>query len=411
MKFEGNSIKITAVSIDKNIVKYDYSMPEILSDCFSKDLDFFYQYPENFDLKIVPESILYIPLVVNLLPFAWIKHFDIEVPTLDKAFFESVDDIRKGFKRVYPKIDFYADLKVDRIIENTYQQSDRVTCMFTAGVDAWATLLRILEQKPILINIFGADIKLEDTDNLDEADSEITNVANALGLEYYHITSSIRQFISEAGVIATFGDILKDTWWHGAQHSIGMLSLLAPFAYLNNINTCYIASSFTKEAEGKVNCVSYPFIDDMLKFGSTACKHDAYELTRQEKINMIVENFENNKRFFQIKACFSPINGVNCCKCEKCMRTIMAIKAANGNLSDYGFAVNDDTFVAIKNYLDSHILYHTEHWNNIKKEFKKNKKLFKDDNNVNWIFNYTFNNPKIYIRLAINKIKRIVKGI
>ena len=411
MKIEGNIIKIRSVSINNNVVNYDYSIPKALSNCFSKDLDFFYQYPENFDLRTVPKSILYIPLVVNVLPLAWIMHVDIEVPVLDKAFAECIENIKNGFKRVYPNIDFYANLKVGEITENTCMQSDKVTCMFTGGVDAWATLLRILDKKPVLINIFGADIKLEDTVNLGEADKEISNIANFLGLQYYHITSSIRQFISESGIRSTTGDVLKDTWWHGAQHSIGMLSLLAPFAYLNNINTCYIASSFTKKAEGKVNCVSYPFIDDMLKFGSTSCKQDAYELTRQEKISLIAESFEKNKKYFQIKACFSPINGANCCKCEKCMRTIMAIKAVNGNPADYGFNVSNETYCEIKGYLDSHILYHTEHWNNIKKAFQKNKKLFQADKNVNWILNYTFNNPKIYISLAINKIKRILKGM
>lgn len=57
---------------------------------------------QEFDLTTVPESILIIPAICNVLP---IRFFDstLIVNELDEVFYKSIPNIKQGYKDMYKK--------------------------------------------------------------------------------------------------------------------------------------------------------------------------------------------------------------------------------------------------------------------------------------------------------------------
>ncbi len=390
-------------------VEFDYTISNELLCLFAKEYKFFYEYMFDIDLQSIPKSILNIPFVMNIMPLIWISDSILEVEVLDKQFYDCLGNIKKGFERVYPKVKFKGTLLVDRIEENDYTPNGGNTIFFTGGVDATASLINNLSKKPQPFYILGADVRLDDTENIVAAEQDVSADAGYFGLTCKFIRSSVRYFYDGVKITDVYEKQLKDSWWHGAQHSIGMLSLMAPYAYAEKIETCIIAASFTKESEGKINCVSYPFIDEALCLGNTKCYHDGYDMTRQDKINLISTYGEKNDKRMMLRVCFTPQKGQNCNYCEKCMRTIMSLTATGANPNNYGFQVDEHVYDAIHKYLSSHFLYHTAHWRKIKNEFEKNKEKWKKDKNVAWIFDIKFNSFKIYMKLLKNKLKSVIR--
>ncbi len=377
-------------------------------ELFDRDFKFFYEYMFDIDLSEIPTSILNVPFVMNLMPLIWLSDSVLYVKTLDRAFYESLENIKKGFEKVYPKVSFKGKLVVDSLEDNRYEATDKTTIFFTGGVDATASLINNLSKKPKPFYILGADVSLNDTENIEAAKRDVPLALESFGMTCNFIKSSIRFFYDGVKITNIFEEKLKDSWWHGAQHSIGMLSLMAPYAFANKIETCIIAASFTKEAEGKINCVSFPFIDNELKFGSTGCYHDGYNMTRQDKIELIAKYGKENNANMLLRVCFLPRNGSNCNECEKCMRTFMSLKAAGANPEQYGFCVNHNTYSNVYKYLSNHLLYHTAHWKAIQAAYRKNENMWKHDEDVAWILKIKFNSFKIYRKIIINKIKRII---
>ena len=396
-------------------VEFDYTVSEGLSQFFDVEYKFFYEYLFDIDLSLVPESILNVPFVMNLIPLIWLTDSTLKINSLDRTFYLCLSRIKEGFKKVYPKFNWGGgNLIVEHLEENVYDvNKGKSTIFFTGGVDATASLINNLNKKPIPFYILGADVKFSEIENIIAAKRDVASASSSFGLFCNFIRSSVRFFYDGVKISDYFENIIKDSWWHGVQHSIGMLSLMAPYAYLNNICTCIIAASFTREAEGHINCVSYPFIDNQLKFGSTNCYHDGYDLTRQDKVNIISRYAKEHNQDVFLRVCFNPKEGKNCNCCEKCIRTIMALTVSlkekyQTGLKMYGFTVNSETYKYIKKYLSEKFLYHTAHWKAIQKEFRKDKDFWKKDKNVSWILNFKFNSLKIYIKILKNKIKRLL---
>lgn len=128
-----------------------------------------------------------------------------------------------------------------------------------------------------------------------------------------------------------------DSWWHGFQHGIGLIGHGAPIAHQFGLKDLYIASTFTIKEKGKVTCASDPSIDNHVRFLGTTVHHDQYEYTRQEKVAHIVEYAKQTRRHIDLRVCWITAGGENCCRCEKCLRTMFEIFAEGADPHDFGF--------------------------------------------------------------------------
>ena len=382
------TIEVQSVTAKGNklTVTYGLSNHDHLKRLF-KQREFVAEYSEN--IEKVPESVLVLPFVCNVLPIVWLLNGKLKVPRLDKQFYDSIPEFKAGYISQSPELNFAGKVEVEHLEDNSYERSDSVVVFFSGGVDAFATLFRHLEERPILLTISGADVKLSDTQACSSIEKNTVEAAEQFSLpKPVFVKTNMRTMIDEIAccklVAKTGGE-----YWHGYQHGISIVSNAAPVCYLNHCKMVYIASTYT--AENKVICASDPSIDNYVRICSTSVFHDAFELTRQMKLSLITSTVKKLGLYPFLRVCWKSSKGINCCKCEKCSRTIYGLLAENEDPRMYGFPLfsfdDDKQGAAIVNQLKTekdHTLYF---WEDIQERFRQTH-AYQDLSSVNWIYSY-----------------------
>lgn len=283
----------------------------------------------------VPDSILVIPLVCNLLPLVRLTNCSLNIETLDKDFYDGIEKIKAGYVKMYPMLEFKGNLQVKRLASTPSPSgARRNAAFFSGGVDAFATLVAHAKEYPVLLTVRGADIALDDEEGWSNVTQHVKVTQDTFGCDAIFIMTNFKCFLN----YKTLQDLIsksKESWWHGFQYGIGLLGLAAPMACIKGFSTIYIASSHTKNEQ--VTCASHPSIDNHVAYCGCRIKHDQYEYTRQNKIAHICEYVhKTNKKLF-LRVCWMSRGGKNCGICEKCLRTIYGILAEGRDPENFGF--------------------------------------------------------------------------
>lgn len=394
--------QIRLLQIDKceHIVQYKYVVSDDLKKYFILDNPIFVKYDEG--IGDVPDSLLAVPFVVNVLPIAWLTDSTIIVNEIDSVFYSSIDKIKSGYANMHPGFRFNGKVEANSIVEKSIPGENSATgVMFSGGLDAFSTLIAHYEENPHLITIGGADVALNDTKGWNLIKQQTLDATKEFGLpKPFFIESNFRYFLNERELDLLVVDS-KDGWWHGFQHGIGLLGLTAPIAHLYNINLIYIASSFWQGV--RMTCASDPTIDNNLAFGSTSISHDQYDCSRQKKIKLLSEFWQNNKKEMFLRVCWKSHEGNNCCRCEKCYRTIVGLLAEGLDPEQFGFKGYKEHIGGAKRLVngfmkESPVLRIC--WADVKNRYEE-LQIYKEDKNLNWIYNLRFdqNYSKFYYQM------------
>lgn len=392
-------IKILDVSIEKKVLKIQFITSENLKKffvCFSFQVDY------SIDISDTPTSIAILPFVCNVLPIIWITDSELIINDIDEDFISNVLKIKEGYKEMYPMLDFRGCITTNKRVKNHIVDSDnKVACLFSGGVDAFATLFDHIEEAPQMISIWGGDVKLTDDDGWNIAENHIQNTAKECHLlDPIIIKSNFVDFINQIEC----NHLVKCTkynYWYGLQHGIGMISLAAPIAYHLNLSKIYIASSFTIKEKGIIPCASDPSIDNNMHFAGTKVWHDQYDKNRQQKVSLITSFCKNNNLRIILRTCYMPdAKGGNCCHCEKCLRSIYGILAECNEPKDFGFSLDrNDLKKSTKRFLRKlpwQSKYVKLMWTDIQNRFKETQ-AYNEDSSINWIFNYNFMHEPFFL--------------
>ncbi len=347
-----NRILIENVMVINNRIECSYIIYGEWKRYFKETRNFFAEYAEQIDR--VPKSIAVIPFLCNVLPLVWIFDAELILEDIDKDFYESIDAFKQGYINMYPNVSFKGRITAKKLTDNRQEKLDHTAVFFSGGVDAYHTLISHIDENPILVTLWGADITFEDQAGWKLVDHHIRGIADQNKLEYAPIKTSFRRFLDEGALSNYVYKLTQDNWWYGYQHGIGIIGHIAPLAYQYKIKTVYIASSLT--LEDHTTCASDPTIDNFVKFCGSQVIHDGYEYSRPEKTNRISEYVKRTKNPIQLRVCWESAGGSNCCHCEKCYRTILCLLAGRNDPREYGFLYTDDEFVEMMK--DFKIKYH-----------------------------------------------------
>lgn len=335
-----NKLYVTAVKSEQDSVEICYRVEGDWSSYFSELRAMKIQYSTS--IEQVSNSIKIIPFICNILPLVWLTNADVYIDEIDSDFFYHIQDIKKGYMKMYPSLTFLGNI-IPKQIENNknnYSTGDGSSaCFFSGGVDAYTTLFRHIEESPYLITIWGADIFLNDKTGWNNAYKHVCDVSKEFGLKSFCIKSNFRYMLDEKKLNKFCIDLpFGGSWWHEFQHGIAIISHASILAPLLNLKTIYIASSNTSDMQGNYTCASDPLIDNNVHFCGCATIHDGYELDRQAKVSYLLKkNSELNKHVF-LRVCYNEnADGYNCCHCEKCYRTILEIVSEGADPNLYGF--------------------------------------------------------------------------
>lgn len=374
--------------------------------------DFLTKY--NTSIADVPISVAVIPAICVLLPVAWVFDAIIECPELDKSFYDCIPEICFGYKNMYPTINFGGKIETVKIINNQYN-ADRCVVMFSGGVDAFNTLSSNYDQNPDLLTIWGADVATDNETGWKPVKEQLNTISERFGLKSYCVKSNCRRILNEKELNSQIKRINpKYNWWHDFQHGICIISHSAPLAYVNRYRTVYIASTFTANDIGHYTCASDPTIDNKVRFCTTNVIHDGYEFSRQAKIHNICEFRNKTQIQIPLRVCYESKKGDNCCRCEKCYRTISGILAERADPVSLGFTdfnekrrkkmMHDMRFYRIPNY--------NFRYKYIQNRLKENYTYSECPKDLRWFYNLRIDedNPQTRYRKAWRFKRKIMRG-
>ena len=395
---------------NKNIVRYDYEIDDETRKYFKEENKLVIEYA--IEINDVPKSILVIPLVCNILPIVWLTNSSLVIKEIDNNFYKCIDDIKNGYREMYPNLSFLGNVQTQAVFDNN-KTGKKVGVFFSGGLDATTTLFRTIEKKPDLLTLWGSDIKLSDEKGWKNVVNHVKETCMEFGLQHGFIKTNFREFINyeELDKLLVAG---KMNWWHEMQHGIGIIGHAAPLAYLKGYSQVYIASSFNASQKGMYTCASDPCIDNKVRFFNCFTVHDGYELTRQDKARFIVQKQKENNRNLVLRVCYEETEGKNCCRCEKCYRTILEIVSEGGDPNRFGFEWRKHDILQCK--WDMVAKVRVQEWNvknfliPIQNAMKKNYGKVPAINNYKWFMKMDlrrFNEyPLKRIRTTLGKVKR-----
>lgn len=189
-----NKIKITEISIENNkIININYEILGEWKKYFNEKEKFFIQY--DIDIQNVPNSVKVIPFLCNILPIAWISNAIIEIESIDSNFYECIENLKKAYKKMYPEIEMDCTINVKNIENISSNTEGKKAVLFSGGVDSFSTLIGHINEKPELITMCGADIKVDDYKGWQKVRQHTENIGKQYNLERNYIKSNLRTFI------------------------------------------------------------------------------------------------------------------------------------------------------------------------------------------------------------------------
>lgn len=390
-----DGILLKELKVKGNYVEYRFDARGEIKEYLSTDT-FFIEY--NQDMASVPKSILTIPFVSSLIPLMWLTNTVMWVEELDRTFYDCIFKVQAAYQRLYYHYELKGNLVPAKLVENTFEPKRESLLLFSGGIDANTTYVRIREQNPLLFNIQGWYKKLSDFDKAAEADiRDIAKFAQKEKMDFTYAKSNFAVLLNNAVFAKNIQKKLGDSWWHGFQHSMAFISIAIPLAYSNNIEKIYIASSVPMGEY--VKCASYVTTDSEFRYANVGkCVHDGSELTRQDKVHTLVGYAEQREEDYPIRVC--SFNDHNCCACDKCLRSILGITAEGGDIKKYGFYIDG----SVKDHFESIMEDRAQtfnirgesslHWPAIKKRMTENYEKIADKEFVDWFLSYDFESAR-----------------
>ena len=409
-------VYVKTVEAKENRVDIWLETSKELDEYFLPDKHFFAEY--DFPVENIPTEILTIPLLLNLIPFSWIVDCIVWVEKIDRRFYRCLPMLKNGFQEMYPDEKLRGTLIPAKFYDNSYETKCEAVQLFTGGVDAMATFFRHKNEYPILLNTYGwFEDRIEENVVCETDRKNIRKFAQEQGVGSCFTRSNFGKFIRTKKINEAMKGRFNNSWWFGFQHSMAFIGLAAPAAYYYAAKRIYIASSYTFGK--RVLCASDPTTDSQIEFAACRVVHDGYELSRQRKIELIVAQKKDMKERVALRVC--SFNDHNCCRCEKCFRTMLGIVAEGGNIADYDFALEKPFYEALNEHLDNEVQFldadHIVFWQEVVARMRENYDNVFDKAVADFLLHYDFEREKkrglwrYYRRNFFSILKRKIKGL
>ncbi|GAA1729406.1 hypothetical protein [Microcella frigidaquae] len=185
-----------------------------------------------------------------------------------------------------------------------------VGCFFSGGVDSYFSALQHLNEVSHLIFVHGFDIEIADEALAAKAISEARSAAAELDRELIVVRTNVRA-LSEPHV--AWGDC-----YHGAA--------LAAVAHLlgNDLGRVIVPASY--HVSDLFPWGSHPDLDPWWSSSRLTLVHHGEEFTRPQKVAAIATS---PVAMAHLRVCWENQGGrYNCGQCEKCVRTMINLRAA-----------------------------------------------------------------------------------
>ena len=300
---------------------------------------------ESVDLSGVPESLLVIPVLGNLAPVTWALGARLRVPRVDRTFFESLQEVKAEFQRMYPRIGWEGSVVPDALDTPAPYPAQRPALLFSGGIDSLSSYFLHRDEKPVLVTAVSRaafrDLAPDHKVHL----KLCREFAKRHGARLAPVLSNLNRMLVAKELP------LGAAWWQKVQHGLAFLGMCAPVCPPEGVHTVYLASTHT--AASTFPWGSHPSVDDRVAWAATRAKHDGYHLSRQEKIAALVPHLRAEGSALRIQICRRGPQFGNCSRCGKCCRTMIGLAAAGVDPNLHGFQLDRAALEHIRGQLEN----------------------------------------------------------
>lgn len=179
--------------------------------------------------------------------------------------------------------------------------------MFSGGVDSLAGFLRHDSEVGLLVHVVLSDVQERNPRKVDNTLRILQRFAAERQLDLVKVGTNVRtNSVEQWGLLA-----------HGC-------ALVGPVLALGaEIDRIYLSSTHCA-GWGDLPWGSHPRIDPLIGTSRTRTFHDAYEISRLQKLRLLVDAGGSLLR--DLRVCGRLQDQQNCGRCEKCVRTIAALQ-------------------------------------------------------------------------------------
>jgi hypothetical protein len=189
-----------------------------------------------------------------------------------------------------------------------------VSLLFSGGVDSFYSLIKHRDEVENLVLVHGFDIPLADTATFALTEAQAREAARLFGKRLIVVRTNMHweetaSYLEKPRIPCNWG------MYHGAALAAVALAL-AP-----NQGKIYIASTYSYADLHPWG--SHPLLDPLWSTEELHLVHDGGE-TRMEKLRVLIQHPEALAR---LRVCWENLGDYNCGLCEKCIRTVLGLRA------------------------------------------------------------------------------------
>ncbi len=306
-------------------------------------------------IEAVPEPILTVPVLANVCPVAWALGADVYVDRVDREFaaaLTAVEDTLCGMHDFLEGSTLYARTRETPDLPRTDDRSPTdEALLFTGGVDSTCSYVRHRNAAPTLVSIRGWTITPDQSDDADwqQLRERVTAFADERDLETAFIETNALTALDHTMLLAHYKRHVDGAWYSSVGHGLGLLGLCAPMAATRGIETLHVAATHWDGID--LEWGSCPEVDESVRWTGTRCHHDGYQLTRQERLDVIADYVRTQAPDLSLQTCNIRMDG-NCGDCEKCYRTAIGLRLADLKPADHGYAFDDGDYAHVRAALE-----------------------------------------------------------
>jgi len=206
---------------------------------------------------------------------------------------------------------FAVPIEADSMYQPAPQAGPRKAAFFSGGVDSFFTLIKGQEELTDILYIHGFDVRLDDLPRRAAVSAMGAAVAEGTGTRFIEVESNLGKVIQDFG-----------SWpIHG--HGFALMSVARALA--GDIGEVRVPGTHSLQHQKPWG--SWLDTDPLFSDERLAIVHDACEAERIDKIRRI--SSEPLAQAY-LRVCWGKVDGMyNCCRCEKCLRTMVSLHALN----------------------------------------------------------------------------------
>jgi hypothetical protein len=221
-----------------------------------------------------------------------------------------IQEIFRNWEQHYPSYSCYQTVTV----ETDVRQPERprpgrgVASFFTGGVDSFYTVARHREEIDALVYVHGFDVPLDKPKLDGEVVTKLRQAASMLDKPLIEVWTNIRSITDR------YAEWVQ---YHGSALAAVALLLAPAFAKI------YVPATLTYAHLMPLG--SHPLLDPLWSTEEVELIHDGCESSRLEKLPIIVDDPAARAT---LRVCWENRRGrYNCGSCEKCLRTMVCMRA------------------------------------------------------------------------------------